>query len=375
MGIGQGALEGVDVTVSAATHLTACPDPAFWAGKRVFVTGHTGFKGSWLSVWLTKLGARVHGYALAPEPGPSLFRDLAIDREIDHYVADVRDAESLRCRVAETRPEIVLHLAAQPLVRASYRDPLGTFSTNILGTANVLDAVRAVDSVRGVVVVTTDKVYRNNEWVWPYRETDTLGGHDPYSASKAGSEIVVDCYRRSFLAAAGVAVSSARAGNVIGGGDWSEDRLIPDAIRAWSKGQPLVVRNPEATRPWQHVLDPLRGYLRIAEQTWSAPALAGAFNLGPASHEAATVRQVIDLAKPVFPDAVTTWGDEGKGPHEARWLALDTAKAQQILGVSPVWPLEDAVRRTMKWYRDRVSGASASGLCLADIEAFTQSAR
>ena len=360
------------MTVSAATHLTACPDPAFWAGRRVFVTGHTGFKGSWLSLWLTTLGARVHGFALAPEPGPSLFRDLAIDREIDHYVADVRDAESLRRRVADTRPEIVLHLAAQPLVRASYRDPLGTFSTNILGTANVLDAVRAVDSVRVVVVVTTDKVYRNNEWVWPYRETDTLGGHDPYSASKAASEVVVDCYRQSFLAAAGVAVSSARAGNVIGGGDWSEDRLIPDAIRAWTAGQPLVVRNPEATRPWQHVLDPLRGYLRIAEQTWSAPALAGAFNLGPASHEAATVRQVVDLAKPVFPDAVTIWGDEGKGPHEARWLALDTAKAQQILGVSPVWPLEDAVRRTMTWYREHARNVSALDLCLADINAFAE---
>ncbi len=365
----------MDVTVVAATHLSACPNPAFWDGKKVFVTGHTGFKGSWLSVWLTKLGARVHGYSLAPEPGPSLFRDLAIDRWIDHYVADIRDVESLRCRIEETRPEIVLHLAAQPLVRASYRDPLGTLSTNIFGTANVLDAIRAVDSVRVVVVVTTDKVYRNNEWVWPYRETDTLGGHDPYSASKAGSEIVVDCYRQSFLAAAGVAVSSGRAGNVIGGGDWSEDRLIPDAIRAWTTGQPLVVRNPEATRPWQHVLDPLRGYLRIAEQSWSAPATAGAFNLGPASHEAATVRQVIELANPVFPEAVTTWGDDGKGPHEARWLALDTAKAQQILGVSPVWSIEEAVLRTMHWYRDRISGAPAYELCLADIEAFTQTAR
>lgn len=348
----------------------AAPAGAFWAGKRVLVTGHTGFKGSWLALWLTKLGARVHGYALAPEPGPSLFRDLAIEEEIDHVVADVRDAQALRRLVEETRPEIVLHLAAQPLVRASYRDPLGTFSTNILGTANVLDAVRAVDSVRVVVVVTTDKVYRNNEWVWPYRETDALGGHDPYSASKAGSEIVVDCYRQSFLAAAGVAVSSARAGNVIGGGDWSEDRLIPDAIRAWTAGQALVVRNPEAIRPWQHVLDPLRGYLRIAEKTWSAPALAGAFNLGPASHEAATVRQVVDLAKPVFPEAITTWGDEGKGPHEARWLALDTAKARQTLGLAPVWPLEDAVRRTMEWYRERHQGTPARDLCVADLERY-----
>ncbi len=360
---------------SAIAHGRAAPCGTFWAGKRVFVTGHTGFKGSWLALWLTNLGARVHGYALAPEPGPSLFRELTLDREIDHGVADVRDAEALRRRVLETRPEIVLHLAAQPLVRASYRDPLGTFSTNILGTANLLDAVRAVDSVRVVVVVTTDKVYRNNEWVWPYRETDTLGGHDPYSASKAGSEIVVDCYRQSFLAAAGVAVSSARAGNVIGGGDWSEDRLIPDAIRAWTSGQALVVRNPDATRPWQHVLDPLRGYLRIAEMTWAEPPLAGAFNLGPASHEAATVRQVVDLAKPVFPHAVTTWGAEGKGAHEARWLALDTAKARQTLGLTPVWPLDDAVRRTMEWYRDRMNSRDASDLCMADIAAYTEASR
>jgi CDP-glucose 4,6-dehydratase len=352
----------------------AAPAGAFWAGKRVFVTGHTGFKGSWLALWLTKLGARVHGYALAPEPGPSLFRDLALDREIDHGVADIRDTEALRRGVEEIRPEIVFHLAAQPLVRASYRDPLGTFSTNILGTANLLDAVRGVDSVRVVVVVTTDKVYRNNEWVWPYRETDMLGGHDPYSASKAGSEIVVDCYRQSFLAAAGIAVSSARAGNVIGGGDWSKDRLIPDAIRAWTAGQPLVVRNPEATRPWQHVLDPLRGYLRIAEKTWSAPALAGAFNLGPASHEAATVRQVVELAKPVFPDAVATWSNEGKGPHEARWLALDTAKARQTLGLKPVWQLGDTVLHTMEWYREHISGTPSLGLCSADIEAFTKTA-
>jgi CDP-glucose 4,6-dehydratase len=290
-------------------------------------------------------------------------------------VAEVGDVESIGRRIDAARPEIVFHLAAQPLVRASYRDPLGTISTNVQGTANVLDAVRAVDSVRVVVVVTTDKVYRNNEWVWPYRETDALGGHDPYSASKAGSEIIVDCYRQSFLAAAGVAVSSARAGNVIGGGDWSEDRLIPDAIRAWTTGQPLVVRNPEATRPWQHVLDPLRGYLRIAEKTWSAPALAGAFNLGPASHEAATVRQVVDLAKPVFPEAMTTWGDEGKGPHEARWLALDTAKARQTLGLAPVWPLENAVCRTMIWYRERHAGKKECDLCMADIAAFTQATK
>ncbi len=355
---------------TAAGEHVPSPDPRFWAGKRVFVTGHTGFKGSWLTLWLTKLGARVSGYALAPEPGPSLFRDLALEEEIDHGVADVRDVESIRRRIDAARPEVVFHLAAQPLVRASYRDPLGTISTNVQGTANVLDAVRAVDSVRVVVVVTTDKVYRNNEWVWPYRETDALGGHDPYSASKAASEIVVDCYRKSFLAAAGVAVSSARAGNVIGGGDWSEDRLIPDAIRAWTAGQPLVVRNPEATRPWQHVLDPLRGYLRIAEKTWSAPALAGAFNLGPASHEAATVRQVVDLAKPVFTEAITTWGDEGQGPHEARWLALDTAKARQTLGLAPVWPLEDAVRRTMEWYRGHTRSMPARDLCLADINRF-----
>ncbi len=357
-----GAVEGV----VNAFHVS----PAFWPGKRVLITGHTGFKGGWLTVWLRRLGARISGISLPPVTTPSLFHLARIEALCDSHFADIRDAEGLARLCRDSQPEVVFHLAAQPLVRASYRQPLETFAINVMGTAHLLEALRGLDSVRSVVIVTTDKVYRNNEWCWPYREEDTLGGHDPYSASKAACELVVDSYRRSFLAEQGVAVASARAGNVIGGGDWSEDRLIPDAIRAWQSRLPLRIRRPEAIRPWQHVLEPVAGYLCLAERIWHNPALAGAYNFGPEPHTAATVREVIALAKDAYGAGDVIFETDAQGPHEAGWLALDIARARVTLGVTPRWGLAETVKRTLAWYRAQQQGTDARDLCLAEIADF-----
>jgi CDP-glucose 4,6-dehydratase len=340
---------------------------AFWRGKRVLLTGHTGFKGAWLALWLHGLGARVTGLALAPATRPSLFELARVGELLDSHMGDVRDAAAVRAQVQRSQPEIVLHLAAQALVRPSYEQPLDTLATNVMGTAHVLDALRAVGSARVAVVVTTDKVYRNREWAWPYREDDALGGHDPYSASKAAAELVTASWRDAFLRAHGVAVATARAGNVIGGGDWSRDRLVPDAVRAWQAGAALQVRHPQAIRPWQHVLEPLHGYLALAERLWHAPDAAGAYNFGPPTHEAATVGEVLRLARDAYGsgDWQAVQGDTG--PHEAHWLALEVARARTELGVMPRWSLAQAVQRTMTWYRDLAAGADARALCLAEI--------
>lgn len=346
----------------------------FFHGKKVLITGHTGFKGSWLTLWLQQLGAQVTGIALPPATTPSLFSLLDFNssafQRFNHF-QDIRDAFALNSIVQAAQPEIVFHLAAQPLVRASYRDPLGTINTNVMGTANLLDALRNVLSVRVAVVVTTDKVYRNHEHPYPYREDDHLGGHDPYSASKAASELIVASYRDAFLYEQGVAVATVRAGNVIGGGDWSEDRLIPDAVRAWQSGQPLEVRRPEAVRPWQHVLEPLAGYLSLAEKLWDNPALAGSYNFGPETSEAASVRTVVELARGTYGKGEVIWGDGSEGPHEAGWLALEIAKARTLLGVAPRLGLVEAVNRTMSWYRRLAAGEDAKALCLEDIEAYS----
>ncbi len=343
---------------------------SFWRGKRVVLTGHTGFKGGWLSIWLQQLGADVTGIALAPNTSPNLFELANIQSGMTSHFFDVRDAANLPQIVRNANPEIVFHLAAQPLVRASYRDPLATYATNLMGTANLLDAVRGLESVKVAVMVTTDKVYRNNEWLYPYRETDALGGHDPYSASKAASEIVIASYRDAYLQTQGVAVATARAGNVIGGGDWSEDRLIPDAIRAWESATSLEIRRPQAIRPWQHVLEPLAGYLALAQKLWQQPELAGSYNFGPRTYEAATVRDVIEKARSAYGHGNVVFGDASAGPHEAGWLALETAKTQQILGLSPKWPLIETVTRTMDWYRAQHLGADARSLCQAEIAAY-----
>ena len=346
------------------------PQPQFWRGKRVLLTGHTGFKGSWLALWLNRLGARVTGIALPPATEPNLFTLADISLLLESHEIDIRDADTLEHCVAAADPEIVFHLAAQPLVRASYRDPLGTFSTNTQGTANLLEALRPLRHLRVVVAITTDKVYQTFEHPFPYRETDALGGHDPYSASKAAAELVIASYRDAFLAERGVAVASARAGNVIGGGDWSEDRLIPDAVRAWSAGRSLFVRHPAATRPWQHVLEPLGAYLRLAERLWDQPALAGPYNFGPLTHEAVSVREVIELARAAYGGGDIGYSDGADGPREAGWLALEIAKAREVLDVLPRWSLSQAVTRTLQWYRAQASGASALALSDADIAAF-----
>jgi CDP-glucose 4,6-dehydratase len=349
---------------------SSLPNPGFWSGKRVLLTGHTGFKGSWLALWLHKLGARVTGVALPPDTQPSLFSLARVDQRLDSHICDIRDASALSALVRRSRPEVVLHLAAQALVRPSYAQPLPTFATNVMGTAHVLDALRGLDSVRVALVVTTDKVYQNHERDQAYSEDDPLGGYDPYSASKTAAEIVAASYRDSFLRAQGVRVATARAGNVIGGGDWSQDRLIPDAARAWGSGRALDIRRPDAVRPWQHVLEPLAGYLRLAELLWDAPELASAYNLGPRSGETATVRQVVEMSRHAYGSGDVVYGEVPTGPHEAGLLALDIAKASRMLGFTPRWELAQAITRTMAWYRDCQAGQDAGALCLSDIERY-----
>ena len=346
------------------------PTSDFWRHKRILVTGHSGFKGAWLTIWLYRLGAQVIGVSLPPNTDPSLFSLARIDQLCESHICDIRDREALTALIHSVQPEIVFHLAAQPLVRTGYREPVETFVTNVIGTAHVLEALRGLDSVKSAVMITTDKVYRNQEWSWPYREIDALCGHDPYSASKAASEMVIASYRDAYLRQQGVAVASARAGNVIGGGDWSDDRLIPDAIRAWQANQTLEVRRPNAIRPWQHVLEPLAGYLILAEQICRDADKAGAYNFGPDTHSAATVRQVIELARAVNGAGDVNYGDGTEGPHEAGWLALEIAKARTTLGYQPRWSLPESIQRSIRWYRAQHQGESALELCERDIEAF-----
>jgi CDP-glucose 4,6-dehydratase len=344
---------------------------SFWHGRRVFLTGHTGFKGSWLSIWLEQLGAEVCGLALDPPTDPSLFKDASVAQGMRSEISDVRDLERVKAILQEHRPEIVFHMAAQPLVRKSYEDPVGTYATNVMGTANVLESVRGCDSVRAVVVITTDKCYENREWIWPYRETDRLGGFDPYSNSKACAELVVAAYRNSFFNPAdysrhGVAVASVRAGNVIGGGDWAEDRLVPDIMRAFMDERAVRIRNPYAIRPWQHVLEPLRGYLAVAESLCEHGVACGeAWNFGPDQSDAQPVEWIVrELAEDW--GAGATWDiEEGVQPHEAQNLKLDCSKAAARLGWRPQLRLKQALAMTSSWYQARLQGQ--------DMQVFTKS--
>lgn len=342
----------------------------FWRGRRVLVTGHTGFKGSWLCAWLSGMGAELHGYALPPETQPALFDQLGLADRMDHATGDVRDAGMLAARVRDVAPEVVFHLAAQPLVRASYHDPLATWATNVMGSAHLLEALRRLKTPCAAVMVTTDKVYENQDWVHPYREEDPLGGHDPYSASKAGMEIAVASWRRAFFKDHPVRIASARAGNVIGGGDWAEDRLFPDIARALSAGRPVPVRNPAATRPWQHVLEPLSGYLRLARRLLEAPdRLAGAYNFGPEPSDVLPVGDLVDRALALWPGARQDAADP-TAPHEAARLSLGIEAARADLGYVPRWNVGEAVARTVEWYRSVHEGSDPAALTEAQIRDF-----
>jgi CDP-glucose 4,6-dehydratase len=326
--------------------------PAFWKERRVFLTGHTGFKGAWLSVWLADMGAKAWGYALPPSTNPNLF-DLASAANglSGHTIGDIRDVDALRNAMHAADPEIVIHMAAQPLVRESYADPLGTYATNVMGTAHLLECVRDQPSVRAVVVITTDKCYENNDWVWPYRESDRLGGHDPYSNSKACAELVTQCYRQSFFHREDAArVATARAGNVIGGGDWSKDRLVPDIVRGCCREGIARLRNPASVRPWQHVLDPLAGYLLLAEKLCSSAGYDESWNFGPDSGDTQSVQGVAEaLLKALGGGRLVTEADDS-APHEARLLTLDCSKARAQLGWKPKLAFAETVALTADWY-------------------------
>jgi len=329
------------------------PSSAFWHNKRVFLTGHTGFKGSWLTLWLNELGAKVRGYALAPETTPSMFTALGLSNLCEHIEGDIRNRAALTDSLRGFKPDIVIHMAAQALVRRGFRTPIETFETNAMGTANILEAARDLPGLKSIVIVTTDKCYENREWVYPYREVDPLGGHDPYSASKAAAELITSSYRRSFYHTGEAAVASARAGNVIGGGDWSEDRLIVDAVKAYIARRPMIVRNIKAVRPWQHVLEPLSGYLTLAQALYERNReISPSFNFGPPAEQVLSVGDMIE-------SVTNTWGDGAawkhdpppNAPHEAGLLMLDPSLAMRELNWRPRWRFAKTIEATVEWYK------------------------
>lgn len=346
---------GLSMLQSAITY-PASVDPNFWDGKRVFLTGHTGFKGGWLSLWLTSMGAKVTGYALAPNTTPNFFEVAKVASDLEQsHIADIRDLGSLQKAIGESKSEIVIHMAAQPLVRYSYANPVETYATNVMGTVYVLESIRNLDCVRAAVIVTTDKCYENKEWAWGYREDEPMGGHDPYSNSKGCAELVTSAYRHSYFASEKyaqhkVAIASARAGNVIGGGDWSEDRLIPDAIKAFESSETLMIRNPLATRPWQHVLEPLSGYLVLAQSLYQEGAkFDGGWNFGPRDEDARSVQEVVNLLIQNWGSLASWIQDQSEQPHEAHSLKLDISKARQYLRWTPRWSLEQAIEKIVQW--------------------------
>jgi CDP-glucose 4,6-dehydratase len=351
----------------------------FWKGKRVFVTGHTGFKGAWLSLWLHLLGAKVTGYALAPPTKPSLFEDCRIGNLVTSVIADIRDSERLRGAMKSAAPELVIHMAAQALVRESYRNPAETYEVNVMGTVNLLESVRSLAEVRAVLVVTSDKCYENKEWVWGYRENDPMGGYDPYSSSKGCAELVTSAYLNSFFnpadyAAHGVGLASARAGNCIGGGDWAPDRLIPDCVRALLKGEPIRIRSPRAVRPWQHVLEPLGGYLMLAQELYRhGSTYAGGWNFGPDDREARSVEWIVRKVCQKWGNGAIHEVEAGPRDHEAHYLKLDCSKARAQLGWHPRWGLETALDRIVEWTRGYARDRDSAAMCLRQIHEYALS--
>jgi CDP-glucose 4,6-dehydratase len=366
-------VEPVTTAGTSHAHPRGVVDQAFWRGRSVFLTGHTGFKGAWLSLWLQSLGARLSGLSLGIPTQPSLYELADVGGGmVDSVIGDIRDAAALARSLVAAQPEIVIHMAAQPLVRRSFIFPRETYETNVLGTVNLLDAVRACDSVRAVVVVTSDKCYENRDLERGYRESDPLGGHDPYSSSKACAELLTSAYRRSFFCAPdSPRVASARAGNVIGGGDWGEDRLIPDIVRAVVAGDTLRLRNPGAIRPWQHVLSPLSGYLVLAQALCASPEYACAWNFGPDERDARTVEWIVRRVSQLWPGGVPWERDDGTHPHEARYLKLDSSHARERLTWVPLMSLEEALAATVEWFRALREGSDARRATLGQIESST----
>jgi CDP-glucose 4,6-dehydratase len=352
---------------------------SFWNSRRVFLTGHTGFKGGWMTLWLRSMGAQVTGYSLGPATEPNLFTRARVADGIHSIVGDIRDAAHLGSAMVGARPEVVFHMAAQPLVRDSYSRPVETYDTNVMGTVNVLETMRRVPTVRAAVMVTTDKCYENREWEWGYRENEPLGGYDPYSSSKACAELVTSAYRSSFFSPAnysehGVAIASARAGNVIGGGDWATDRLVPDMIRALRRGESVQIRNPHAIRPWQHVLEPLAGYLALAEKLHvEGPKFAEAWNFGPYDFDAQPVGRVIEELVRVWGEGANWVADTRPHPHEATYLKLDCSKAHARLTWHPRWGLNLALRHIVDWYKAEARGEDMRTFTLRQIENFVGS--
>jgi len=351
-------------------------DLSFWRGKRVFLTGHTGFKGTWLSLWLQSLGAEITGFALPPASSLNLFEQTHAARGINSIIGDIRDLQALKSAMKAARPEIVIHMAAQALVRYSYENPVETYATNVMGTVHVLESVRHCKDVRAVVNVTTDKCYENREWDWGYRENEAMGGYDPYSNSKGCAELVTSAYRSSFFHPNqyknhGVAVATARAGNVIGGGDWAQDRLIPDILRGFEQGQVVDIRNPGAIRPWQHVMEPLRGYMALAQALYERGSrYAEAWNFGPNDEDAKPVQWIVERMTALWGKQAKWQLSTGEHPHEANYLKLDVSKARNHLGWIPALRLNDALALIVDWSKQRLAGAGLQQLTLAQIKTY-----
>ena len=348
-------------------------DASFWKGKKVYLTGHTGFKGSWLSLWLQNMGANVKGYSLIPNTTPNIFTEARVAENIESEIGDIRDLTQITKSMSDFNPDVLIHMAAQPLVRLSYKDPVDTYTTNVIGTVNVLEAARKCSNLKAIVSVTTDKCYENNEWEWGYRENEPMGGHDPYSSSKGCAELVTAAYRRSFFSTKETAsLASARAGNVIGGGDWSDDRLIPDILKAFEKSESVIIRNPLSTRPWQHVLEPLSGYLVLAQELFeNGDAFAEAWNFGPKDEDCKPVNWILDKMVSKWGDGACWELDKNNNPHEAGFLKLDCSKAANRLKWQPKWNLEHTLNLIIDWHQLYLNKLDVKKECIKEIKNYT----